>query len=93
MLTLLAASAAALAAVFLGLRAQMLKPLATSWPDAPRCVRYATFCLSAVLGAYVVAVVDGHRATPWEAGVLMSLAGYGFLLWVNLFRQVRERMD
>lgn len=89
MLAILAAAAAALAAFFLGLRAQMLKPSLCSWPDAPRCVRYATFGLSAVLGAYTVSVVNGYQPTSGEAVILMALAAYAALLWVNLYRQVR----
>lgn len=92
-LSLIAAIMAVLAAVFLGLRAQMLKPGVTSWPDAPRCVRYSTFCLSAVLGSYAVAVLlSGYEASSGEAVILTALAGYGGLLWVNLYRQVRREI-
>lgn len=90
-LNLIAALSAAAAAIFLGLRAQMLKPILSSWPDAPRCVRYATFGLSVVLGGYTVHICNGGRATASEALILFALASYGFLLWFNLFRQVRER--
>lgn len=91
-LSLISAISAAAAAMFLGLRAQMLKPALSSWPDAPRCVRYSTFALSAVLGAYTVAVVDGYRPQSGEAVILTALAAYAFLLWVNLYRQVRPRL-
>lgn len=89
-LSWICASAAALAAIFLGLRAQMLKPMLASWPDAPRCVRYATFALSAVLGAYTVAVIDGYAPSTGEAVILSALAAYAILLWLNLYRQVRR---
>ncbi len=87
--SLFAALAAAVASVFLGLRAQMLKPALTSWPDAPACVAWSTAALSIVLGGYVVAVVDGYRASSGEAAILTALAAYAALLWVNLLRQVR----
>lgn len=83
--------AAAAAATFLGLRAQMLKPDITIWPDAPLCVRYSTFGLSAVLGAYVVGIVNGYQPSSGEAVILISLAIYGGLLWLNLLRQVQAR--
>lgn len=89
MVALIAALSAACAAMFLGLRAQMLKPSLSSWPDAPRCVRYSTFALSAILGAYTVAVIDGYRPQSGEAVILASLAAYAFLLWANLYRQVK----
>lgn len=93
MLSLIAAFMAAAAAVFLGLRAQMLKPGMNSWPDAPRCVRYSTFCLSAILGSYAAAVtLSGYRASSGEVVILTALAGYGFLLWVNLYRQARREI-
>lgn len=93
MLSLTAAFMAAAAAMFLGLRAQMLKPGMTSWPDAPRCVRYSTFCLSAILGSYAVAVtLSGYEASSGEAIILTALAGYGGLLWMNLYRQVRREV-
>lgn len=88
-LNLIAAMSAAAAAIFLGLRAQMLKPILSSWPDAPRCVRYATFGLSVVLGGYTVHICNGGQATASEALILFALAAYGGLLWLNLFRQVR----
>lgn len=91
MLSLICALCATGAAIFLGLRAQMLKPALSSWPDAPRCVRWSSFALSAVLGAYTVAVVDGYRPSSGEAVILAALATYAFLLWVNLYRQVRAR--
>lgn len=90
-LNLIAALASAAAAMFLGLRAQMLKPHLESWPDAPRCVRFSTFGLSAVLGAYTIAVVNGYEASTGEAFVLSALAAYAGLLWLNLYRQVRAR--
>lgn len=93
MLNLICITAAVVAAIFLGLRAQMLKPDLTTWPEAPRCVRWATFLLSAVLGAYAVATVDGYRPTTGEAVILVALAGYAFLLWFNLFRQVQAEAD
>jgi len=86
---LIAFAAACVAAVFLALRAEMLKPKMASWPDSPMCVRLATFALSAVLGAYAVAIVDGYAPTSGEAAILSALASYAFLLWLNLFRQVR----
>lgn len=91
MLAVVCASLASIAAIFLGLRAQMLKPMLSSWPDAPRCVRVSTLGLSIVLGAYTVAVVDGYRPSSGEAFILASLAAYAFLLWLNLIRQVRAR--
>lgn len=91
LLSLIAAVMAILAAVFLGLRSQMLKPGMTSWPDAPRCVRYSTFCLSAVLGSYAAAVtLSGYQASSGEVVILTALAVYGGLLWVNLFRQLQR---
>lgn len=89
MLAVIAAFSASAAAMFLGLRAQMLKPALCSWPDAPRCVRYASFGLSTVLGAYTVAVVNGYRPASGETIILVALAVYAGLLWVNLYRQVR----
>jgi hypothetical protein len=89
-LSLVAAMAAAVASVALGLRAQMLKPRLTSWPDAPACVAWATVGLSIVLGGYVVAIVDGYRATTGEAAIALALAAYAVLLWLNLLRQVRR---
>ena len=89
MIELIAATSAAVAAVFLGLRAQMLKPILGSWPDAPRCVLYASFALSAVLGAYPVAVMNGYLPSTGEAAILPVLAVYAFLLWLNLYRQAR----
>lgn len=86
---LIAFAGAVVAAIFLALRAEMLKPGMTSWPDSPMCVRLSTFALSAVLGAYAVAIVDGYDPTSGEAGILTALAAYAFLLWLNLFRQVR----
>jgi len=91
-LSLVCALSAAAAACFLGLRAQMLKPVLSSWPDAPRCVRWSSFGLSAVLGGYVVAVVNGYPPSTGEAVLLVALATYSGLLWLNLFRQVRERV-
>lgn len=91
LLSWVCASAAAIAAIFLGLRAQMLKPILESWPDAPRCVRYATFGLSAILGGYTVAVVNGYPPSTGEAVILLSLAAYAVLLWLNLYRQVRAK--
>lgn len=94
-LTLLAAIFAALAALFLGLRAQMLKPDIGAFPDSPRCVRWASFGLSLVCALYVVAVwLNGYRATATEACLLAGLALYAFLLWVNLYRQgIEQRMS
>lgn len=89
MLSIIAGTGAVLALVFLGLRAQMLKPGMTSWPDAPRCVRWASFILSAIMGSYVVALFDGYRASSGEAIILPALAAYAGLLWVNLYRQAR----
>jgi hypothetical protein len=88
-LALIAALSAAAAGMFLGLRAQMLKPHLSSWPDAPLCVRYSTFGLSAVLGGYTVAVINGYQPSSGEAVILSSLALYSGLLWLNLYRQVR----
>lgn len=90
---LIAFVAAVGAAVFLALRAEMLKPTMGSWPDSPACVRYATFALSACLGAYAVAIIDGYPASTGEAGLLSALAIYAFLLWLNLLRQVRAATD
>ena len=92
MLTLAAGLGATLAMVFLGLRAQMLKPVMASWPDAPRCVRWASFGLSALMGSYGAALIDGHRASSWEAVILLAIAAYAGLLWVNLYRQARAGM-
>ena len=66
----------------------MLKPVLSSWPDAPQCVHLATFALSAVLGSYAVAVVNGYQSTVAEALILLALAAYSGLLWLNLYRQV-----
>jgi hypothetical protein len=85
--------AACVAATFLALRAEMLKPGMSSWPDSPACVRWASFALSACLGAYAVAIVDGYPPSTGEAGLLVALAGYAFLLWLNLFRQVRATAE
>lgn len=90
-LSLFCALCATAASAFLGLRAQMLKPALTSWPDAPACVAWATVALSIVLGGYVVAIVDGYRASTGEAAILLTLAVYSGLLFVNLLRQVRQR--
>ena len=90
-LSWLCASMATVAAIFLGLRAQMLKPILESWPDAPKCVRYATFALSAVLGGYTVAVINGYAPSTGEAVILFALASYAALLWLNLYRQVRAK--
>lgn len=87
MLSVAAAALAAVAAVFLALRAQMLKPELAAWPESPRCVRWASFVLSTALGTYVVAVLQGYPATTGEVGILTPLAGYAVLLWVNLMRQ------
>lgn len=90
-LSLWAAWSAIAAAVFLGLRAQMLKPDMTSWPEAPGCIRWACFGLSIVLGAYAVAVLmDGHRASLAETLILAALCGYAALMWLNLYRQFRQ---
>lgn len=87
-LTLLAATLAALSSLFLGLRAQMLKPDISAFPDSPRCVRWASFGMSLVCALYVVAVLmNGYRATETEACLLAAWAVYSFLLWVNLYRQ------
>lgn len=91
LLSWVCASLAAIAAIFLGLRAQMLKPILASWPDAPRCVRWATFALSIMLGAYTVAVINGYPPSTGEAVLLFALAAYAVLLWLNLYRQVRGR--
>tara|TARA_R110002051_G_scaffold161835_4_gene233455 strand:- start:609 stop:896 length:288 start_codon:yes stop_codon:yes gene_type:complete len=91
MLSIVCGLAATAAATFIGLRAQMLKPNVTSWPDAPLCVRYSTFGLSAVLGGYVVGVVNGYQPSSGEAVILVALAIYGGLLWLNLLRQVQAR--
>lgn len=92
MLTLAAAACAGLAALFLGLRAQMLKPDIAAFPDSPRCVRWASFGLSLVCALYVVAVTDGYRATLTEACLLGALAAYAVLLWINLWRQGQDRL-
>lgn len=89
-LSLFTAVAAAVASIAFGLRAQMLKPALTSWPDAPACVAWAAVALSIVLGCYVVAVLDGYRASTGEAAILTALAAYAVLLWLNLLRQVRR---
>jgi hypothetical protein len=89
-ISLFAAMAAAVASAAMGLRAQMLKPALTSWPDAPACVAWSAVGVSIVLGCYVVAVVDGYRATTGEAAILTAFAVYAVLLWVNLLRQVRR---
>ena len=92
-LSLIAAFMAAAASMFLGLRAQMLKPGMTSWPDAPRCVRVSTFCLSAILGSYAAAVtLSGYQASSGEVVIVTALAIYGGLLWLNLYRQVRAHI-
>lgn len=88
--TLMAGTSAAAAGAFLALRANMLKPEYASWPEAPRCVRWATFGLSVVFGGYATAVfIGGHGATGMEATLTAAMAGYAFLLWLNLYRQVR----
>lgn len=89
MLSVIAGLGASLGMAFLGLRAQMLKPAMASWPDAPQCVRWASFGLSAILGSYVAALFDGYRASAWEALIVWALAAYAGLLWVNLYRQAR----
>ncbi len=88
-LSILAVSLAVVAAVTTGLRAQMLKPDFSPWPDAPRCVRWASAGLSIVLATYAWAVVQGYRATSGEVAILAALALYSVLLWANLLRQVR----
>jgi hypothetical protein len=88
-LSILAVILAVVAAVTTGLRAQMLKPDFSPWPDAPRCVRWASFGLSLVLATYAWAVIQGYRATTGEVAILAALAGYSALLWANLLRQVR----
>lgn len=70
----------------------MLRPELATWPESPRCVRWASFVLSISLGAYVVAVAQGYPPTTGEVGILAPLAAYAFLLWVNLMRQ-RVRPD
>lgn len=87
MTEVIAALLAAVASVALGLRAQMLKPELSAFPDSPRCVRWASFGLSVVLGAYVLGVVEGHDATLTELALLAALAAYAVLLWLNLYRQ------
>lgn len=89
--SVLAAAFAITAAVFLGLRAQMLKPDLAHWPDAPRCVRWATFVLSAAMGGYAVAIINGVPVRLLETGLLAVIAAYAFLLWVNLYRQLVGR--
>lgn len=92
LLTIVAVGCAVTAAVFLHLRAQMLRPELATWPESPRCVRWASFFLSLSLGTYVIAVLQGYRPTMGEVGILIPLAAYAFLLWVNLMRQ-RVRGD
>lgn len=89
MLSIIAGFSAALAMAFLGLRAQMLKPDMASWPDAPRCVRWASFVLSAAMGSYVVAIVNGYPASTGEAAIFPLIAGYSGLLTINLYRQIK----
>jgi small-conductance mechanosensitive channel len=88
-LSVFSALCATAASAFFGLRAQMLKPSLRSWPDAPAAVAWVTIALSIILGCYVVAVVDGYRATTGEAAILFVLAVYAGLLFGNLLRQVR----
>lgn len=88
--TLAAGVSAAAAGAFLALRANMLKPEFSSWPEAPGCVRWATFALSVVFGGYAWAVfVGGRPATGMELAITAAMAVYAFLLWLNLYRQVR----
>ena len=85
-----AALAAGFAGLFLGVRANMLKPDMSAWPESPRCVRWASFGLSVFCEAYAATIVlGGHRASDVEVMFCLALATYAFFLWLNLQRQVK----
>lgn len=90
-ISLLAAVASTVAMICLGLRANMLKPDMASWPDSPRCVRWASFFLSVVFGGYAsVLWFAGHKAPTEGAGLATAVAVYSVFLWINIVRQSKR---
>lgn len=84
-LSFLAGSAAALAGIFFGLRANMLKPALSPWVDSPTCVRLACLLASLMCNAYALVVsTQSYSATRTELATFSVLAVYAFALWRNL---------
>lgn len=84
-LSFFAGAAAALAGIFFGLRANMLKPALSPWADSPTCVRLASLLASLMCNAYALVVSTGsYSATRTELAIFSVLAVYAFVLWRNL---------
>lgn len=85
-LSFFAGTAAALAGIFFGLRANMLKPALSPWADSPTCVRLACFLASLMCNAYALVVsTESYSATRTELAIFSVLAVYAFVLWRNLY--------
>lgn len=90
----IAAVSAAYACACLQLRAQALKPQMADYPRAPLDVRAALFVLSLVCGAYALTVMIGdYAATRTEAMIFAVLAWSSHVLWRNVRRQGRARVE
>ena len=92
-LSFFAGAAAALAGIFFGLRANMLKPAHSPWADSPTCVRLACLLASLMCNAYALVVstesysatrTESYSATLTELAIFSVLAVYAFILWRNL---------
>ena len=86
-----AATTAAVAAVALGLRADLLKPEREAFFSGPALVRLSIMLVSITLGGRVVSIVKSaaHASAP-EALVYSALALASVALLVNLQRQRPE---
>jgi hypothetical protein len=89
MTDLIAAAAALVAAISLGLRAYMLRPKFCSWYDAPARVWAALLGLSSVLFATFLHLMRHGGASEREAVILVGMAAAAVALLANLAQQGR----
>ncbi len=89
MTDLIAAAAALVAAISLGLRAYMLRPKFCSWSDAPARVWMALLGLSFLLFAAFLHLMRHGGASEREAVILVGMATAAVALLSNLARQGR----
>lgn len=79
-----ATSAAFMASLALGLRANMLKPALASWKTAPDWVWLAVSACSAMFGAVGINIIGSGGAGAREAGAYTGIAGLAVIMLVNL---------
>ncbi|WP_340644443.1 hypothetical protein [Phenylobacterium sp.] len=83
-----AAIAAGVACIFLGLRAELLKPTVAKFHTAPMLVVLALAILSIAMAAAVVSIWwGGGHATVREAWVYSGIAVSAVILFWNVHRQ------